>query len=106
MSQSATFISPSVSSQYITSANPSACSAAALTTLDSAGTVGAYSSVAVGADGLGLISYYDGTNGDLKAAHCDNLACSSAPLTTRDSAGLVGHFTALRVGAGRRGAMS
>jgi hypothetical protein len=30
----------------------------------------------VGADGLGLISYYDSGNGDLKVAHCSNRACS------------------------------
>lgn len=39
------------------------------TTLDSAGSVGYYISLAIGADGLGLISYYDATNGDLKVAH-------------------------------------
>jgi hypothetical protein len=44
-------------------------------TLDSAGNVGAYTSVTVGADGLGLISYYDVTNGDLKVAHCANALC-------------------------------
>ena len=30
-----------------------------------------------GADGLGLISYYDHTNGDLKVAHCEDVLCSS-----------------------------
>ena len=34
--------------------------------------------LAIGADGLGLISYYDPNNGDLKVAHCDDTACSSA----------------------------
>jgi hypothetical protein len=38
-------------------------------TLDSASYVGQYTSIAIGADGLGLISYYDSTNEDLKAAH-------------------------------------
>ena len=30
-------------------------------------------SITIGADGLGLISYYDVTNGDLKVAHCSNV---------------------------------
>jgi len=51
------------------------CTAATLTTVDSAGNVGQYSSVTIGADGLALISYYDETNGDLKVAHCSNLFC-------------------------------
>ena len=29
-----------------------------------------YTSIALGADGLGLISYYDDANGDLKVVHC------------------------------------
>ena len=55
-----------------------ACTAATLTTVDSAGSVGQYSSVTIGADGLALISYYDETNGDLKVAHCSNVACTAA----------------------------
>lgn len=47
----------------------------ALTTLDGSGNVGQYSSVTIGTDGLGLISYYDATNGDLKVAHCSDLFC-------------------------------
>ena len=46
-----------------------------LTSIDSAGNVGAYTSVTIGADGLGLISYFDNTNGDLKVAHCSNAFC-------------------------------
>jgi hypothetical protein len=52
-----------------------ACTAATLTTVDSAGGVGQYNSVTIGADGLALISYYDATNGALKVAHCSNLLC-------------------------------
>jgi hypothetical protein len=37
------------------------CTAATTTTLDSAGDVGRYTSVIVGTDGFGLISYYDDT---------------------------------------------
>jgi hypothetical protein len=44
-------------------------------TLDSPGNVGGYTSVTVGADGLGLISYHDATIVDLKVAHCANTLC-------------------------------
>jgi hypothetical protein len=43
--------------------------------LDSAGNVGEFTSITVGTDGLGLVSYYDDTNGDLKAAHCATPFC-------------------------------
>jgi preprotein translocase subunit Sec61beta len=54
-----------------------------LSTLDSVGSVGWFTSIAIGADGLGLISYYDQTNEYLKTAHCNDTACSSA--TTYES---------------------
>jgi hypothetical protein len=40
--------------------------------------VGYHPSVAIGGDGVGLISYNDWTNRVLKVAHCDNVACSTA----------------------------
>ena len=52
------------------------------TVLDSVGDVGRYPSVTVGSDGLGLVSYLDATNNNLKAAHCTNLACTA--FTDRD----------------------
>ena len=77
-----------------------------LTTLDSAGFLGAYSSVTIGADGLGLISYYDSTNQNLKVAHCSNVACTSATITTLDSAGDVGVYTSITIGADGLGLIS
>jgi hypothetical protein len=38
--------------------------------------VGWYTSITIGTDGLGLISYRDQTNDDLKVAHCENTFCS------------------------------
>ncbi len=73
-----------------------ACSAATFATLDSAGNVGGFTSITVGADGLGLISYEDFTNFDLKVAHCSNVACSAATTQTLDSAG--GEYTSIAIG--------
>jgi len=77
-----------------------------LTTLDSAGDVGAYTSLAIGMDGRPLISYYDFSNGNLKVAHCIDLACSTATLTTLDSTGSVGHYTSITIGADGLGLIS
>ena len=60
--------------------------------------VGAYNSVTIGADGLGLISYYDTANGDLKVAHCRDLDCTAADITTLDSDGDVGGETSVTIG--------
>ena len=37
--------------------------------------VGQWSSIAIGDDGLPVISYYDATAGDLKVARCGNVRC-------------------------------
>jgi preprotein translocase subunit Sec61beta len=74
--------------------------------VDRAGNVGQYSSVTIGADGLGLISYYDETNGDLKVAHCSDSACTSATLTTVDRAGNVGQYSSVTIGADGLGLIS
>jgi len=78
----------------------------ALVTVDGVGDVGQYASITIGVDGLGLISYYDLTNGDLKVAHCANAACTSAATATLDSGGNVGPFTSVAVGADGRGLIS
>jgi len=62
--------------------------------------------VTIGADGLGLISYYDATNGDLKVAHCADIACTSATITALDTAGVVGEGTSVTVGADGLGLIS
>jgi Collagen triple helix repeat (20 copies) len=84
----------------------SAPSANALTTLDSTGDVGSFTSATIGTDGLGLISYYDNTNDDLKVAHCTNAACSSATKSTLDSAGDVGAYTSATIGTDGLGLIS
>ena len=46
------------------------------TTVDRAGDIGQYSSIAIGSDGLPVIAYYDATNKDLKVAHCARAGCA------------------------------
>lgn len=56
-----------------------------------------FSSITIGADGFGLISYYDATNGDLKVAHCTNTACSSSTVAAMDTGGNVGQYTSITI---------
>jgi preprotein translocase subunit Sec61beta len=84
-----------------------ACTSATTQTLDSpALNVGASSSITVGADGLGLISYYDLTNGDLRVAHCANVACTAASTGPLDTAGDVGRQTSVTTGQDGLGLIS
>lgn len=78
----------------------------ALATLDSVGDVGIQTSVTVGTDGLGLISYGDFTNGDLRVAQCEDVDCTSAATQTLDNAGIVGASTSVTIGADRLGLIS
>ena len=79
--------------------NVSCSSGNTLTTVDSAGEVGFFTSIAIGTDGLPMISYYDLTNGDLKLAHCGNSSCSAGnTITTLDSVGDVGEYTSITIG--------
>jgi preprotein translocase subunit Sec61beta len=52
-----------------------------ISTVDSASPVGLSTSIAIGTDGLGLISCYDGASQNLKVAHCNDEVCSSATTT-------------------------
>ena len=71
-----------------------------VTLVDSAGTVGSYSSITIGADGLPVISYTDETNWDLKVAHCGNTLCNAGNiLAIVDSTVLVGDHTSIAIGA-------
>ncbi|MFD8080021.1 hypothetical protein ACFV3E_46535 [Streptomyces sp. NPDC059718] len=58
-----------------------------------------HSSIAIGADGLGIISYYDWAGANLKVAHCGDLVCSSATsIKAVDEFGDVGRFNSITVG--------
>jgi hypothetical protein len=69
--------------------------------VDTALGVGKYSSLAIGANGNPIISYYDETNGNLKVARCNDPVCvgSDETANTVDSASAdVGWFTSLAIG--------
>jgi hypothetical protein len=83
-----------------------ACTGATVSVLDSASGVGSHTSVAIGADGLGLISYWEGTHGTLKVAHCNNLACTRATLSTVDTGPGVGLDTSVAIGTDGRALVS
>jgi hypothetical protein len=74
--------------------------ATSIVTVDN-NSVGAHCSMAIGADGLPVISYQDVLNGNLKVAKCTTAACSGTPiLTTVDAhANNLGFFTSIAIGA-------
>ena len=74
------------------------CTMRVITTVDSVGQVGQYTSVAMGNDGFARISYYDVSNGDLKFARCTNDDCATRVITTVDSLGTVGQYTSVAMG--------
>lgn len=66
-----------------------------LTTVDSAGTVGEWTSLVLNSSGFPVISYYDRTNGDLMLVVCLNTSCTTSTQTPVDTAGDVGRSTSL-----------
>jgi hypothetical protein len=66
------------------------------------GNVGRYSSIAIGTDGLPVISYYDSANGRLKVASCNDPACAGEDeivTTLNDPDPGVGVHTSIAIGA-------
>jgi hypothetical protein len=77
------------------------------TAVDTAGDVGGYNSIIIGADGLGLVAYYDNTNGDLKVLHCGNPECSSGNTSTSvDTTSDVGLWNSITIGPDGLGLIS
>jgi hypothetical protein len=79
--------------------NVACTGSATISTVDSAVSVGQSTAMVIGTDGFPVVSYADGTNGDLKVAKCLNAGCTgSATITTVDSGGDVGYSTAIAIG--------
>jgi hypothetical protein len=85
---------------------PAAAQVAVVTVLDSAGNVGAGSSLAYGPGGLALVAYLDTGNGRLKVAACQDVACTSAAIHTLDASGTVAGSTAVAFGTDGLGVIS
>jgi hypothetical protein len=69
-------------------------------------TANGYSSLAVGADGLPILSYLDSTNGDLQVAHCADALCAASTTTAFDTGENAGFYTSLTIGADGLGLVS
>lgn len=69
--------------------------------IDFLGSVGRYTSLAIGTDGNPVMSYYDATHGDLKVAHCDDPACAGGgeTVSTVDATGDAGGYSSLAIGS-------
>jgi len=84
----------------VTKCGNAACSSGNTTTQITGGTdnIGNYNSIAIGADGLPIISYQNTTDGDLMVTKCGNAACSSGNTTTQiTNADSVGSYTSITI---------
>jgi predicted regulator of Ras-like GTPase activity (Roadblock/LC7/MglB family) len=68
------------------------------TTVDPTPQVGQSTSIAIGKDGLPIISYLDFSLGDLKVAKCSTISCTGSTAITRvDQSGFVGEGSSIAI---------
>jgi len=80
--------------------NDAACSApATITRVEGTYGQNEWVSMAIGTDGLPIVTYMDRDADDLKISHCNDAACTSATTTALDSAGYVGWQPSIAIGA-------
>lgn len=65
-----------------------------------------YNSIAIGSDGLALISYYDPLNDNLRVAHCDDIGCSNITKSDVDVFYDVGKYNDIAIGSDGLGIIS
>lgn len=84
------------------------CTAATSTTVDDpTDAVGSSASIAIGADGLPIVSHWNRTKNALRVTHCTNAACTAATSgDVDDPANEVGAFTSLKIGTDGRAIIS
>jgi hypothetical protein len=66
-----------------------------ISTPDSAGMVGTYTSLVLDGTGKPVVSYCDASDGNLKLLHCDNSDCSRSSISIPDSLNIIGMYTSL-----------
>jgi hypothetical protein len=75
-------------------------------TLHAASGTGQFSAVAIGADGLPLVAYFDQGGGDLRLLRCADVACSASTSVPIDTGGVVGHWPSMTIRNDGRPAIS
>jgi hypothetical protein len=79
------------------------CTAGNVTTIvdNQTAAVGLYSSIAIGSDGMPVISHQHAGVGGLRVMHCGNLTCTqgNSTVTVDDPSNVVGEYTSIAIGA-------
>ena len=86
----------------VTHCGNATCTAGNVSTVVDAGSSrGYYTAIAIGTDGLPVVSHQDVATGALRVTHCGNVACTAGNVSTTvdDPVNVVGQFTAIAIGA-------
>ncbi|OHA46729.1 MAG: hypothetical protein A3A80_02620 [Candidatus Terrybacteria bacterium RIFCSPLOWO2_01_FULL_44_24] len=75
------------------------CTNKNITSADTTGDVGQFSSMALGSDGYARISYYDNSGGNLNFLRCTDSDCTASNKTSVDTSGDVGKYTSITLGS-------